>query len=180
VFKFWSSFLVILPRIETGGQFMVERVMWLIVHLRYIWPYNVHGRVAGEGRDLGGNDCHLIDVLSWCVLEGKEQNFKDLVAIVHSRHYKQQPRECSPDPSSVQCSYRLLTAVMLLLFRLRNIALPEHEYAYCTYNSSLWIKWRCLRFHRVNIVLSPFCVSLWHELKQSFRPGYMKFARNRS
>jgi hypothetical protein len=65
---------------------MVETVLWLIVHLPYLWPYNVYVRVVGEGRNLGGNGC-LIDVLSWCVSERKEQTRQDLlVASVCSRH----------------------------------------------------------------------------------------------
>jgi hypothetical protein len=52
------------PRIETGEQLMVKTVMYFIVHLRYLLPYNVYGRVVGEGRNLGGNGCLLIDVLS--------------------------------------------------------------------------------------------------------------------
>jgi hypothetical protein len=66
---------------------MVETVMWLIVHLRYIRPYKLYGGVVGEGRNLGGNGSLQIDVLSWCVLEGKEQNRQDLlVASVYRRH----------------------------------------------------------------------------------------------
>jgi len=67
---------------------MVETVLWLIVHLRYTSDritYRV--MVVGEGRNLGANACLQIDVLSWCVLEEKEQNHQDLlVASVYSRH----------------------------------------------------------------------------------------------
>ena len=42
--------------------------------------------MVGEGRNLGENGRLLIDVLSWCVLEGKEENLEDVpVASVSSR-----------------------------------------------------------------------------------------------
>jgi hypothetical protein len=64
------------PRIETGEQFMVKIVTWFIVHLRYLLPRNVYGRVVGEGWNFGGNGRLLVDVLSWCVCEWKKQNRK--------------------------------------------------------------------------------------------------------
>ena len=53
--------------------------------------------MVGEGRNLGENGRLLIDVLSWCVLEGKEENREDFpVASVSSRKNTVQTlRQCN-------------------------------------------------------------------------------------